>query len=116
MSARITVTVPASRYADHDDCLAAAARDYVADHPALRGYDLDPSWVGGEDGEREEIALSVPAWEAAKALAREVSARWPSLDHGDGALHVIATSALETDPATSADDVAKIARDAEVAS
>lgn len=45
---------------DADDCLAAAAAEYVADHPEAEGWDLEPRWAGGEDGDREEIVMSVP--------------------------------------------------------
>lgn len=61
----VSITVPAAKYADHDDCLAAAAADYLADHPDLAGWDLSPSWV---DEQRDEIALSVPAWSTASAI------------------------------------------------
>lgn len=53
-----TITVPARRYADADDCLAAAAADYVARHPDAAGYDLSPRWA---DDDRDTIALDVPA-------------------------------------------------------
>lgn len=52
-----TITVSAKQYENHDDCLQAAADDYVSDHPEAEGYDLNPRWV---DDEREEIALDVP--------------------------------------------------------
>jgi hypothetical protein len=55
-----TITVPASDYADHDDCLRAAEAVYIADHPDLEGWDLDPRWADGDDGERDEIELTVP--------------------------------------------------------
>lgn len=45
---------------DADDCLASAQEEYVADHPEAEGYDLDPRWEGGDDGDREFIVLSVP--------------------------------------------------------
>lgn len=56
--AHITITVSASRYADADDCLAAAVDAYVAAHPETEGYDFSPRW--GDD-ERETIELDVPA-------------------------------------------------------
>jgi hypothetical protein len=40
-SADETVSISAKRYEDCDDCLSAAAADYVAEHPELAGYDLD---------------------------------------------------------------------------
>lgn len=53
------ITVSSKRYEDCDDCLAAAAADYIASHPDLRGWDLSPRW-GGEG--RETIQLTVPTW------------------------------------------------------
>ncbi len=55
-----TVTVPAKQYEDHDDSLAAAKADYAAEHD-LALWQVTASWVGGEDGERDEIALEVPS-------------------------------------------------------
>lgn len=37
-----------------------AAEAYIEEHPELEGWDLAPRWVGGEDGQRDEIALTVP--------------------------------------------------------
>lgn len=51
-----TVEVTASKYADHDDCLSAAAEDYAVSH-GLKGWDLSPRWA---DSDRERIALTVP--------------------------------------------------------
>lgn len=51
------ITVPANP--DLDDCLTGAARDYIAEHSDLRGYDLSPRWT---DEERESVTLSVPGW------------------------------------------------------
>ena len=51
------VTVAARKYKDCDDCLAAAAADYVASHPDLAGWDLSPEW---RDDLRDEIVLTVP--------------------------------------------------------
>lgn len=47
---------------DSDDCLSAAARAFIAEHPDLRGWDLDPKWDGGDDGDRDRILLTVPDW------------------------------------------------------
>ena len=55
-----TITVPTRLYEDHDDCLTAAAEDYIAAHPEAAGYDMSPRWDGGDDGEREAILLDVP--------------------------------------------------------
>lgn len=56
-SKSIEITVAAN--ADADDCLAAAADEYIAEHPELTGWDLDPRWAADDC---EEIALTVPAW------------------------------------------------------
>jgi hypothetical protein len=53
----VLVTVRADP--DEDDCLTVAAEAYIAEHPDLRGWDLDPRW--GDD-EREIVTLTVPAW------------------------------------------------------
>jgi len=58
MTRHRTITVPAARYDDADDCLTAAADAYVDAHPDAAGYDLAPRWA---DDEREHIALDVPA-------------------------------------------------------
>lgn len=54
-----TITVRAD--ADQDDCLTAAADEYVAEHPELAGWDLAPRWA---DEDRERVALTVPQWHA----------------------------------------------------
>ena len=46
---------------DQDDCLTAAADEYIAEHPDLTGYDLAPRWT---DDERETVTLTVPKWYA----------------------------------------------------
>lgn len=53
----IKITIPADRYADHDDCLSAAAEDARSEF-GLDGYDLSPAWA---DEQRDEIELSLPA-------------------------------------------------------
>lgn len=53
-----TITISAHQFSDSDDCLAAAAQHYIAEHPDLVGWDLDPKWA---DDDREEIILTVPA-------------------------------------------------------
>lgn len=55
----VTITVSAAQYEDHDDCLTAAAEDYISEHSDLEGYDLDARWA---DDQRDEILLTVPAW------------------------------------------------------
>lgn len=60
MAKSIKIVVAAD--ADQDNCLAAAAEAYIEEHPALAGWDLAPQWEGGEDGDREQIVLSVPEW------------------------------------------------------
>jgi hypothetical protein len=54
-----TVTVSARRYQDYDDSLSAAAFVYADEH-GLDWWQVTAAWVGGEDGEREEIELTVP--------------------------------------------------------
>lgn len=44
---------------DADDCLAAAQSAYIAEHPELEGYDLDPQWISDQ---RINIVLTVPGW------------------------------------------------------
>ena len=50
-----TITIRAN--ADVDDCLTEAAERYIASHPELEGWDLDPRWG---DESRETVALTVP--------------------------------------------------------
>lgn len=52
-----TIKVSAAKYTDHDNCLTAAATDYVAAHPEANGYDMSPRW---EDDQRDVILLDVP--------------------------------------------------------
>lgn len=51
------IIVPANP--DLDDCLAGAADAYIAEHPELAGYDLDPHWT---DEERDTVTITVPSW------------------------------------------------------
>ena len=57
-----TISVSSKRYEDEDDCLSAAAAEYVEEHPELAGYSLCPRWEGGDAGSREAILLDLPAW------------------------------------------------------
>jgi hypothetical protein len=57
-STSVEITVAADP--DADDCLAAAAAEYVSEHPELRGYDLAARWT--DDADRETVTLSVPRW------------------------------------------------------
>lgn len=57
MTNHTTITVSAKQYEDYDDCLAAAAADYVSEHPETEGYDMAPRWA---DDDREAILLDVP--------------------------------------------------------
>ena len=57
MTTTTTISLPASRYADYDDCLTEAATDYIHEHPEARGWDLCPRWG---DADRETIELTVP--------------------------------------------------------
>lgn len=52
-----TIELDAKKYEDFDDCLAAAAEEYVSEHPEAKGWDLDARW---EDDNREVILLTVP--------------------------------------------------------
>lgn len=52
------ITVPANP--DLDDCLTGAAEAYVAEHPELAGWYLEPRWA---DETREAIELTVPVFE-----------------------------------------------------
>lgn len=64
------VRIPASQYEDHDDCLAAAAAEYVEEHPDAEGWDLNARW---EDDSRDVILLDAPTARknpAAVALGR----------------------------------------------
>lgn len=54
-----TVQVVVAADADQDDCLTAAAEQYIEEHPALKGWDLAPVWA---DEDREQVALTVPVW------------------------------------------------------
>lgn len=54
---KLEVTVKADPNAD--DCLAAAAENYLAQHRNLRGWDLAPRWT---DETRETVTLTVPRW------------------------------------------------------
>lgn len=59
MAKHITIEVDAAPYEDHDDCLQAAADDYVSDHPEAQGYDMNPRWAD-EETDRSTILLDVP--------------------------------------------------------
>ena len=62
MRTQTTLHIPAELFADHDDCLRAAA-DAVAAKLGLERWDLSPRWA---DDQRDEILLDVPAlfWRA----------------------------------------------------
>ena len=53
-----TLRIDAARYADHDDCLAAAAADVSAQR-GLEGWNLNPRWA---DQDRDVILVDVPDW------------------------------------------------------
>lgn len=59
-----TLTFPSAPYDDYDDCLAAVAADYVADHPDAYGYDLSARWA---DDDREAVEIDVPVFDRALA-------------------------------------------------
>jgi hypothetical protein len=52
-----TIRIEAAQYADHDDCLAAAASDYAEQH-FLQDWDLDPRYE--DQRNRDVILLTVP--------------------------------------------------------
>lgn len=58
MTTKIDIEVPANE--DEDDCLTAAASEYIEQHPDLANWDLDPRWT--DDSVRETVTLTVPAW------------------------------------------------------
>lgn len=66
------IRIPASQYEDHDDCLAAAAAEYVEEHPDAEGWDLNARW---ENDSRDVILLDAPVTAkknpAAVALGRK---------------------------------------------
>ncbi len=53
----VTIRIESKRYEGEDDCLAAAARDYAAEHN-LSGWDLSPRWE--DDEQRDVILIDVP--------------------------------------------------------
>lgn len=53
-----TVVVSSKQYEDYDDCLEMAAAAYAGEH-GLYTWQVTPEWVGGEDGDRDEILLTV---------------------------------------------------------
>jgi len=59
MDKNITVEINAKQYEDQDDCLTAAAADYVREHPKAERYDLDARWA--DENDRSVILLDVPA-------------------------------------------------------
>lgn len=86
----------------------AVARAYVA---AAEAAGRECSWAPDNDDPTQAwIYETEPA--RGLELAREVAARWPSLDDGSGDLRVIADQAVADDPATTAEDVAAIVRQA----
>jgi hypothetical protein len=57
------IRLAAKRYEDFDDCLQAAADDYLIQNDLdgwLEGWDLRPRW---ENDQREFIILTVPVFE-----------------------------------------------------
>lgn len=53
-----TITVPASHYEDHDDCLDAARCAYLEAHHEVEWWQVTVRWA---DDERTDIELTVPA-------------------------------------------------------
>lgn len=58
MKTQTTIELPAKRYEDHDDCLAAAVAD-VARERGLEEWQCEARWQGGESGDREVIEVEV---------------------------------------------------------
>lgn len=59
----ITLRLHACDYTDHDNMLEAAAEDVRSEYnanDALKGYDMDPRWDGGDDGSRDHILVDLP--------------------------------------------------------
>lgn len=61
-----SATVVVDADPDQDDCLSAAAAEYLADHPELAGYDLAPQWA---DADRETVSLTLPGGSVQITLA-----------------------------------------------
>lgn len=59
MAVYVDIRVSAAAYADHDNPLTAAVRDYMRQHPALRGWELTSRWATDD---RDEIIITVPDW------------------------------------------------------
>lgn len=87
-NANTTIIVPANP--DLDDCLTGAADAYIAQHPELAGWDLEPRWANNKT--RENVVLTVPLTNARiRALATEAGA------HGDQEMVAICERALDGD-------------------
>lgn len=54
-----TIEISAKQYEDSDDSLTAAAEDYASEH-GLDDWQVTAEWLGGEDGQRDVIVLTVP--------------------------------------------------------
>lgn len=92
------IEVAAKLYEDHDDCLTAAAQDYASDH-GLEAWQVSAEWLGGEDGERETIVLTVPGVTHEQAEVRK------AVDHDKVDADITALSA----EAAQAGDLAQVA-------
>lgn len=55
-----TLLIPADP--DKDDCLTAAVELVLKTEPLLSRWGLDAIWEGGENGPREYVEVSIPAW------------------------------------------------------
>lgn len=100
----VTITVSANE--DEDDCLTAAAAAYVAEHPAIEGYDLAPQW--GDD-DRTTVALTVPSWVVRADLISAVSSACG--DDGTGDIGVTVDQCI-ADGITDAAAIIEIVREA----
>ncbi len=85
------ITIPAAKYADHDDCLARAAADFADRNDVSADY-LDVGWA---DERREEIRITVDAdtlWTVGNNAGRGLS---PDSDDVDEAAEALAADGGE---------------------
>lgn len=93
MNTYTTVTVPAN--SDLDNCLTGAADAYIAQHPELAGWDLEPRWA---DETRESVTLTVPEVVATGITDRRIRALSTEAgEHGDLEMVAICERALAGD-------------------
>lgn len=93
------IEVAAKLYEDHDDSLTAAAQDYASDHGLDDAWQVSAEWLGGEDGERETIVLTVPSVTHEQAVVRK------AVEHDKADSYITALSV----EAAQAGDLAQVA-------